>query len=147
MSVVLLLGLLVVACGRESPGTPSGARASSQDRSGSNPTAPGGPDTPASGMPGQAGGPVGGARVQGQVTDAAGRPLAGVLVTPQSTDSPPQGVPEIAVQTDDQGHFQWMLAPGQYTLTFAREGYAAKTQAVVVKSDQSTTLDVILNQQ
>ncbi len=145
ISVVLLLGLLMVACGGESSGASSGA--GSQDLSGSTASVPDGPDTPASGAPGQSGGLAGGAGVQGQVTDAAGRPLAGVLVTPQSTDNPPHGVPEIAVQTDDQGHYQWTLAPGQYTLTFAGEGYGPQTKAVVVNSGQSATLDVTLNQQ
>ena len=110
------------------------------------PKTPGGPDAPVTGGPGQASSAAPRGGVRGTVVDAGGKPLAGVLVTPQSTDTPPRAVPELAVMTDQDGRFQWPLPPGNYTLSFARDGYAAATQAVVVKEDQPASLKVVLKQ-
>ncbi|MCG8347940.1 MAG: carboxypeptidase-like regulatory domain-containing protein [Chloroflexales bacterium] len=109
-----------------------------------NPLASGGPDTPSSGLPGQPDGAPPRNRVQGQVSDKGGASLPGVLVTPRSTDAPPQAVPEIAITTDEDGRYQWVLPPGNYELTFTQNGYAPATVAVTVMADRPVTVDIIL---
>ncbi len=147
VGVLLPLVLLLFGCGGTIPVQPSGLGADAPDGSMNAPTGLNNPDMPVSGQEGQLGEPALSAGVQGQVTDAAGKPLPEVLVTPQSTDNPPQGVPELAVVTDNQGRYQWTLAPGAYTLTFTRDGYALATQAIVVKANQLATADIRLNPQ
>ncbi len=160
--VVLLVALLLAACGQPRVTQPATANPSDQGQpmSSSSQTAadapstlgpaasvPGGPDTAVSGEPGQPGRAGGGGVLQGQVTDSSGKPIAGVMVMPVSTDNPPQAVPEMAVMTNEEGRYEWTLTPGAYTLTFNAEGYAPATQDVNVKPDQPTTLDVTLQQQ
>ncbi|GAA1906717.1 carboxypeptidase-like regulatory domain-containing protein [Lapillicoccus jejuensis] len=69
----------------------------------------------------------------GHVTDAAGAPVAGVLVEATSLDRPLKPVPEKAVLTDGEGRYEWYgLAPGRYRLQVslgARSGSAEATTA------------------
>lgn len=153
-SMILFFGLLLAACGQQSPGQPadnaggqaqpaSSANASSNnEQPATNANAPSGPDSPVSGQPGQGGGNAMG--LQGTVTDSTGQPVAGVMVVPQSTENPPQPIPEIAVMTTEDGRFQWSLPPGAYKLTFNAEGFAPTTQDVTVQADAPTALDVTL---
>lgn len=125
-----LIVLLLAACGAQAPA----------DGATDNPNEPvmSGSDA-ASGQ--ATGSPT---MVQGRVVDAAGSPLAGVLVVPQSTDQPPQPVPEIAVQTGADGTYQWTLPPGSYTLLFNAQGFAPTTADVVIPDGQVVTADVTL---
>ena len=143
IGIVLFCALVFTGCGTGSADQHSAPVTNGQDGQMDNAS---GPDSPVSGQPGQPGNQVNGNMVQGRVTDATGQPLAQVSVTPQSTDTPPQAVPEIAVLTDDQGQYQWTLPPGTYTLTFVHEGYAPLTKAVVVQN-QPTMLDVTLERE
>ena len=105
---------------------------------------PFGSSTPVQGSPGQpGGGPARGQVVQGKVSDAAGKPVEGVLVVPQGS----QPVPEIAVFTNAQGSYRWNLAPGTYTMTFTAAGYAPATHNVTVAADQTVDLDATLTKQ
>ncbi len=105
---------------------------------------PFGSSAPDQGVPGQPGtGQTRGQLVEGEVRDANGQPVAGVLVMPQG-DAP---VPEIAIYTDTQGKYRWDLLPGTYTLTFSGAGYGPVTQSVTVPSDRAVKLDVTLNKQ
>ncbi|NOT53034.1 MAG: carboxypeptidase regulatory-like domain-containing protein [Deltaproteobacteria bacterium] len=79
--------------------------------------------------------------VQGRVTDTKERPVVGALITPTSHDVPSPAIPEIAILTDDEGHYVWHLSPGQYTLTVSADGYAPAAQRVTVTSRQTTTLN------
>lgn len=98
MLVILLIWALTLSgCGAGNPNQLSEPNSDPQDSSVNSPSQPSGPDDPVSGQPGQGGNAALGNTVQGRVTDAAGQPLAEVIVTPQSTDTPPQAVPEIAV--------------------------------------------------
>ncbi len=139
----LVCALLLAACGETGSLQPGGSQGDTVNET----TVPGGLDAPVSGAPGDQAAPGAGSGARGTVTDSAGAPVAGVLVTPQSTDTPPQAVPEVAVMTDDQGRYQWSLAPGAYTLTFTAEGYAPATEAVVVGPAVPVTLDVTLRKQ
>jgi hypothetical protein len=142
-AVLILFMLLLAACGAQSPGRASGDDSSS-DAPVEQPNQPGGLDTSVSGEPGARGGPAQGNVVTGHVTDATGKPIAGAIIVPQSTDSPPQAVPEIGVFTDEQGRYQWHLPPGHYTLTIRSDGYAAQTKPITVVQGQPATLDVTL---
>lgn len=139
----LVCALLLVACGQTGSAQPSGSEGGSQRDNGIETPAPGGLDAPVSGAPGDQGAPGAGSGMRGTVTDSAGAPVAGVLVMPQSTDTPPQAVPEVAVMTDEQGRYQWSLVPGGYTVRFSAEGYTPATEAVVIQQ-AITTLDVTL---
>lgn len=152
--VVLAFGLLVTGCGQGGQPRPGSGDSGQGSQPGAPPVAsstptgpPAGPDAPVTGPAVQGGGPSGGPGVGGVVRDAGGRPVVGILVTPRSTDNPPQGVPEIAVTTDAQGRYHWPLPPGAYALTFTGEGYAPTTAPVVVKPGQVATLDVTLQRQ
>jgi hypothetical protein len=147
MSIVLVIGLLLAACGQVPSGSGPGGGMDRQEQPTSNPDTSISSDTPAARPPEPARDEGRGGLVQGQVTDAAGQPLAGVLVVPESTDTPPQAVPEIAVMTDDRGRYQWTLAAGHYRLVFTREGYAPVSQMITVKPDQPATLDVQMQPQ
>ena len=130
--LVLLLALTACGAGTSTGGAPAGA---------------GGPDTSVSGQPGDPGGKATGAIVEGVVTDAAGKPVAGAVVMPKSVDTPPQAVPEKGVFTDAQGRYTWTLAPGKYTLSISHNGAVTETEAVTVKEAQPAKLDVSLKQQ
>jgi hypothetical protein len=144
-AIVFVLCLLLSACGHAAGDAASDTSLHPQGDA-MNAQIPDGPDAPVSGQPGQLSGAMVGGLVQGTVVDKDGRPLTHVVVTPQSTDTPPQPVPEIAVFTDDQGRYQWSLAPGAYTLTFVHDGYAPLIKAVNVASNHPTPLDVVLQQ-
>ncbi len=108
-----------------------------------------GPDAPVSGVPGQSGGRSQGSGgvVTGRVVDQAGRPVVDAVVMPQSNDTPPHPIPEIAVMTNADGRYQWSLPPGQYTFTVHHERYAVTTSArVTVTQGQATTLDITAQQ-
>ncbi|MCK5651611.1 MAG: carboxypeptidase regulatory-like domain-containing protein [Gemmatimonadetes bacterium] len=86
--------------------------------------------------------PVGGVargesgRVAGQVREREnGGPLEGVEVTAEET--------RLLQITNDRGRFVFpAVAPGQYTLTFHRLGYADRARQITVEADQILTLDV-----
>lgn len=139
--LLLLVGLLLVACG-----STGGASADNPDAPVTNTgsSAPVDPNAPVTGFPGQPGGGASAPAVGGRVLDAAGQPVVGVLVLPESTDSPSQAIPEIAVMTNEQGQYQWSLPPGSYTLRFSAEGYSATSQPVIIAPGATVTLDVTL---
>jgi hypothetical protein len=158
--IQILLLTLIIGCGPASqaqqPNVGTGVQSGSGTTSASSnmkgtpmpePHTPVGLDAPVTGGPGQASSAAPQEGVRGRVVDAVGKPLAGVLVTAQSTDTPPRAVPEIAVMTDQNGRFQWPLPAGNYTLSFSRDGYVTTTQAVVVKETQLSSMDVALKQQ
>lgn len=137
---LIVLGLLA-ACGAAGGGSADDPNAPVTNTS----SDPADPNAPVTGFPGQSDG--GGASVpaiRGRVLDAAGQPVVGVLVLPESTDSPSQAIPEIAVMTNEQGEYQWNLPPGSYTLRFTAEGYTARAEPVTVVVGQPVTLDVTL---
>lgn len=152
--VMLVAWLLLAACGQSGNGSadPNAPVTNTGSAAPVDPNAPVtntsavpvDPNAPVTGMPGQPGGGSVGPGVSGRVVDAAGQPIAGVLVVPQSTDSPPQALPEIAVMTNEQGAYQWSLPTGAYTLTFTAEGYTETSEPVTVVQGQPVTLDVTL---
>lgn len=144
---VMLLGgcgLVLVACGPESSPQQGDGGAGGEEEPVRSADVLRAPDTPVSGLPGQPGAQAQGNVVQGQVTSTDGKSIAEVIVLPQSADTPPQAVPEVAVVTDEQGRYQWSLPTGAYTLTFTKDGYAPLIQPVVVAPDRPATLDVVL---
>jgi hypothetical protein len=144
-AIVFVLCLSLSACG-QAAGDATSNTISHPQGDAMNAQIPDGPDAPVSGLPGQPGDAIVGGLVQGTVVDQGGRPLTHVVITPQSTDTPPQPVPEIAVFTDDQGRYKWSLAPGAYTFTFVHDGYVPLTKAVNVANNHPTPLDVVLQQ-
>jgi hypothetical protein len=145
--LILVLVLIFAACGQASTGNTAGADMNRQTQPTSDPNTSVSSDTPQARQPEPAPDTRLGGVAQGRTLDSAGNPIAGVLIMPTSTANPPQAVPEIAIQTDEQGWYQWILSPGPYKFTFTREGYAAVTQTIVVKPDQPTKLDVTLQKQ
>lgn len=139
---VIVLGLLA-ACGAAGGGSANNPDAPVTNTSSD---APNDPNAPVTGFPGQPGGAASAPAIRGRVLDATGQPVVGVLVLPESTDSPSQAIPEIAVMTNERGEYQWSLPPGSYTLRFTAEGYASRAEAVQVVAGQSATLDVTLQQ-
>jgi Carboxypeptidase regulatory-like domain len=146
LGLILLLVLILAACGQASTGNTAGADMNRQEQPTGGPNASVSSDTPQARQLEIADTPSGGV-AQGRIIDSAGNPIAGVLVMPESTANPPQAIPEIAVLTDEQGRYQWTLSPGPYKFTFTREGYAPITQTIVIKPDQPAKLDVTLQKQ
>jgi hypothetical protein len=87
-----------------------------QGGTGAQPQQPQQPHGQVSASPPAIGNPASAGNITGVVTDAAGKPLAGVMVQAISLDKPPQPVPDIAVLTDDMGRYTWSLQPGKYEL-------------------------------
>jgi hypothetical protein len=88
-----------------------------------------------------AAGPASLGSVTGLVTDAAGKPLSGVLVQVSSLDNPPRPVPEIAITTDAAGHYTWSLQPGKYQL----DAGGAKTIVTVTAGASVQAADLKAN--
>lgn len=82
--------------------------------------------------------------VRGVVTNADGRRVSQVQVVPISLDQVTQGVPEISVISDDEGQYQWALAPGRYELRFLRDGYSPVTATVQLAAGQTVVHDIVL---
>jgi hypothetical protein len=141
---ITLLVLFLAACGQASSGNTTGAGVNPQAQPTSDPNASDSSNIPPEQPPEPAANTRSGGIVEGRVIDAAGNPIAGILVMPASTANPPEAVPEIAVLTDAQGRYKWNLSPGPYTFTFTREGYAPAMQKIVVKPDQPVKLDLTL---
>ncbi|MBE5777830.1 MAG: hypothetical protein E7331_00700 [Clostridiales bacterium] len=80
--------------------------------------------------------PVPYGNVAGTVTDAySSSPLQGVTVT----------VGTVTVTTDANGAYSIELAPGEYTLTFEKEGFGTETADVTIAPAMETTKDVALS--
>jgi hypothetical protein len=139
-----LLVLFLVACGQAGSGNTTGAGVNPQAQPTSDPNTADSSNIPPEQPPEPAANTRSGGIVEGRITDAAGNPIAGVLVMPASSAKPPEAVPEIAVLTDAQGRYTWHLSPGPYTFTVTHEGYAPATQQIVVKPDQPVKLDLAL---
>ncbi|MFC7440382.1 carboxypeptidase-like regulatory domain-containing protein [Laceyella putida] len=67
--------------------------------------------------------PVQRVTITGTVTDPAGHPLPGVLVTPEPADKTSGPIPEIAIYTDKDGHFSWTVPSGTYDFVFHKPSY------------------------
>ena len=56
-------------------------------------------------------------------------------------------VPEIAIVSDANGHYQWPLRAGRYELTVVAEGYQRVSKKVAVRAGEVTTLDFVLSRE
>ena len=81
-------------------------------------------------------------RIEGKVTDAAGKPLDGVEV---SIVSSKLGSQKFDFKTDREGRYtQIGLSPGIYVVNFRKEGFAPRSVEVKVNIAEATTLEVKL---
>ena len=79
--------------------------------------------------------------VSGTVTDTGGNKLAGITVTPSPAVT---GITNVT--TDANGIYSLTIPNGNFTLTFAKAGYATKTQSVTVVATQTTIVNVTMTQ-
>ena len=92
-----------------------------------------------------------GGTIRGRVVDPAGQPVAGVAVT--TGTSPSRGIPANGLtlrwgRTDAEGTFILThLAPGEYELTSTGLGYAEEKVAAVVKEGETTTVEVVMEEE
>jgi len=101
------------------------------------------PDAPVSAtdQPGQT---LSAPAVAGRVTDAAGRPVSGLLVSVVSHGDPMVAVPEIGVLTGSDGRYAWpSLPPGPWEVRVSRDGRTASVQ-VTLEAGRTTTADLVL---
>ena len=82
--------------------------------------------------------------VSGRVSDRRGRAISGAFVQASGAASNRFPVPERAVVTDRQGHYEWFLQPGDYTLTVSASGYAPQSRRVTVRRNGGAVLDFVL---
>lgn len=82
--------------------------------------------------------------IEGRVTAADGTPVAGAFVQAESLDEPAQRIPELAINTDDDGHYLWPLAPGRYRISVSVEGREPASQTATVEPGKLTTLSFTL---
>ena len=83
--------------------------------------------------------PVATGSVQGYVVDAAGRPAAGLQVRLQGTVR--------RLTTDDRGFFQFRSLPeGTYVVEASGVGVQVQTQLVSVRRDETTTLNLTVQE-
>ena len=71
-------------------------------------------------------------RIEGQVVDNAGEGIVGVTVSAAEGVEP--------VRTDEAGHYEMKLSPGQQVLTFTHPGYFAQSATVNVGPDAATAV-------
>jgi hypothetical protein len=83
--------------------------------------------------------------VDGQVSNQDGGPVPGALVTPVSLDTPSKAIPEVAVFTNDQGRFSWVLPAGRYRITVTADGYQEASAETQVPASGTATLDLRLD--
>lgn len=93
---------------------------------------------------GESGRPQSQAGIEGRVTAADGTPVAGVFVQAESLDEPAQRIPEMAITTNDDGHYLWPLSPGRYRITVSAEGHEPASQTATVESGRLTELSFTL---
>lgn len=139
--VTLSTVTLLVLAGCQRQGEPVGA----------GPTSPDG-DRPVSDSPGATpattrtdGAAADRGTVRGQVRTADGSPVVDAVVQVRSLDDPPRLVPELAVTTDQDGHYRWLLRPGRYELSVAPSPGAAPVTSPAVEVDAGQTLTVDLS--
>jgi hypothetical protein len=80
----------------------------------------------------------------GRVLSPDRSPVAGALVQPRSLDTPGTRIPELAVVTDREGHYEWRLDPGEYEITVSADGYRRSVVKATVRRGRTTTLDITL---
>jgi hypothetical protein len=86
--------------------------------------------------------------ISGRVASANSHdPIAGAAVVPQSLDSPTFPIPEIGVDTDRDGRYEWPLRSGRYAVTVVAEGYKPATLEVQFRTDEVHTLDFLLEEE
>lgn len=83
--------------------------------------------------------------VLGEVTDVVtGHPIQDARIDPKSLDTPTVGIPEVAVVTGNDGHYEWSLPPGVYEMSAHADGYQSATQRVEVVENKLATLNFFL---
>ena len=82
--------------------------------------------------------------VDGKVTDEDGTPVTGALVTPTSLDAPSKPIPEVAVFTNDEGLYSWVLPAGRYRITVTADGYNEASGETEVPEGGTAKLDLQL---
>ena len=82
--------------------------------------------------------------VDGRVSDQQGIPVTGALVTPTSLDTPSKAIPEVAVFTNDEGRYSWVLPAGRYRITVTAGGYQEASMETEVPEGGTATLDLQL---
>ncbi|HEY5840792.1 MAG TPA: carboxypeptidase-like regulatory domain-containing protein [Mycobacterium sp.] len=82
--------------------------------------------------------------VDGNVSDQEGKPVTGALVTPTSLDTPSKAIPEVAVFTNDEGRYSWVLPAGRYRITVTADGYQEASVETLVPEGGTATLDLQL---
>ena len=81
------------------------------------------------------------AAVEGNVHDAAKRPVAGAAITLRS--APGQHL--VTTQTTSEGRFHFAgLSAGPYTISAAKSGYREASASIVLKSQETARLDLAL---
>ncbi len=82
--------------------------------------------------------------IEGRVTAEDGTPIAGVFVQAESLDEPAQRIPEMAITTDEDGHYLWPLPPGRYRISVSIEGRQPAAETATVEPGKQTTLSFTL---
>ncbi|MCF7803961.1 MAG: TonB-dependent receptor [Candidatus Marinimicrobia bacterium] len=77
------------------------------------------------------------ATITGEVTDSLGKPLPGTNVW--IPDSP------FGSSTDQAGHFQIEVPPGEYTVFFNRIGYRLETRTLPITAGEEVSLNITLD--
>ncbi|MEO3938709.1 carboxypeptidase-like regulatory domain-containing protein [Dermatophilaceae bacterium Soc4.6] len=82
--------------------------------------------------------------IAGRVTDGAGKPVSGLLVSVVSHGDPMVAVPEIGVLTGDDGRYAWpALPPGPWEVQVTRDGQTASV-TVTLEAGRTATADLVL---
>jgi len=85
--------------------------------------------------------------VDGTVSDQEGNPVTGAFVTPTSLDTPSKAIPEVAVFTNAEGRFSWVLPAGRYRITVKADGYQDASAETDVPENGTATVDLKLSRQ
>lgn len=106
---------------------------------------PASPDSPVSGGSGNSTAQQHAEGVAGQITNEDGSAVEGASVLAKPLDPGGPAIPEIAIESDAQGRYQWPLRAGRYEITVVVDGYQRVSKQVAVKTGENTTLDFVLS--
>lgn len=83
--------------------------------------------------------------VTGRVLSASSHhPVVGAAVTAKSLDDLPLAIPELGIDTDQEGRYEWPLGAGRYAVTVLAKGYEPATQEVRFGRGELVTLNFLL---
>ena len=82
--------------------------------------------------------------VTGLVTTSDNLAVEGAFIQPKSLDDPAPPIPEMAVLSNRQGRYTWLLLPGNYRISVSVKGCQTAFRRVVIEAGKMAEADFVL---